>query len=381
MEKPSRYGTFIGSGTEPEQEFNKHLAVPLLKRLDQRLKESRPGSDESDNLVFIKNAVKGICISATVKDEGNADFRLSHQELDWMLRHPEDKWVDYLSYRYRFKVYPQLRKLTEFPLHLLIEPASICNLRCIMCYQTDEKFTRNKKHMGLMPWELFTRIVDEACENQCQAITLASRGEPTLHKEFGKMLRYLSDARIMDVKINTNATRLNEKLIHDILSSEVSELVFSIDASTKNTYESIRIHGNFDKVVANIEKYNDIRYKHYPKSPTVTRITGVKVNNDQDLEHMSYFWKQRVDHVVIKNAMPRWDTYENAEMNIDTPCTALWERVYVWFDGTINPCDVDYRSFLALGNIREISVREIWKSPAYNELRNKHEEKRRSEKD
>ena len=64
-----------------------------------------------------------------------------------------------------------------------------------------------------MKWDLFTSVIDQAADHQCHAITLASRGEPTLHKRFGEMLRYIHDKKLLDVKINTNATRLDENYV------------------------------------------------------------------------------------------------------------------------------------------------------------------------
>ena len=57
----------------------------------------------------------------------------------------------------------------------------------------------------------------------------------------------------------------------------------------------------------------------------------------------------------------------------------LWERMYVWYDGKINPCDFDYKSFLSVGNIKNNSLEEIWNSNEYNSLRKKHIEKKRSD--
>jgi len=37
--------------------------------------------------------------------------------------------------------------------------------------------------MGMMDYRLFERIVDEAVEGGTGGITLASRGEPTLHRQ------------------------------------------------------------------------------------------------------------------------------------------------------------------------------------------------------
>lgn len=75
---------------------------------------------------------------------------LSQQEKTFIKNNNKMIWVDYLIYRYKFKNYGRLRKIPEFPLYLLIEPTSICNLRCKMCFQTDESFSSNKNFMGRM---------------------------------------------------------------------------------------------------------------------------------------------------------------------------------------------------------------------------------------
>ena len=49
--------------------------------------------------------------------------------------------------------------------------------------------------MGVMKWDLFQKVVDEANEIGVGSITLASRGEPTLHPELGKMLKYISQKK------------------------------------------------------------------------------------------------------------------------------------------------------------------------------------------
>ena len=317
-------------------------------------------------------------ISKEINDARDEIFMLNSQELNWLRRYPDDKWVEYLVYRYKFRLFPKRKILTNFPPYLLIEPTSVCNLRCIMCFQVDTSFTK-KKYMGMMPWDIFTKAVDEASEKGCKAITLASRGEPTLHPKLPKMIKYISDKGILDLKINTNATKLNDKLSYAILENNVSELVFSVDAGTKETYEQIRVLGKFDKVLNNIKNFNKIRSNYFKKSACITRISGVKVKKEQNIDQMVSFWEKYVDEVSIKPATPRWDSYNNKPIKITKSCNQLWERMYVWYDGKINPCDFDYKSFLSVGNIKNNSLEEIWNSNEYNSLRKKHIEKKRSD--
>ena len=98
----------------------------------------------------------------------------------------------------------------------------------------------------------------------------------------------------------------------------------------------------------------------------------MKVLEEQDIDQMTSFWKEHVDEVAIKPATPRWDSYNNEKYYKKEPCTQLWERIYVWYDGKLNPCDFDYKSFLSVGNIENSSIKEVWNSEAYNLLRKKH---------
>ena len=38
----------------------------------------------------------------------------------------------------------------------------------------------------------------------------------------------------------------------------------------------------------------------------------------------------------------------------------------------INPCDVDYKSLLSVGNIRENNISDLWLSEEYNRYREEH---------
>ena len=84
---------------------------------------------------------------------------------------------------------------------------------------------------------------------------------------------------------------------------------------------------------------------------------------------MQDFWGELVDQVAFVNYLP-WENVYNTDQNeILTPCSDLWRRMFVWWDGKANPCDVDYKSELSVGNAYEYTVKELWNSENYNNLR------------
>jgi len=365
------YVVFIGN-----KKFDCGPIEEKLKQLIECELDVLEDMERKEILGEIKIALGKEHFTDVVDPEEGVGFLISPQEWHWLAKHKQDKWLEYIIYRYKFKVYPNQYKLSKTPLYILIEPSSACNLRCPMCFQSDPSF-QTKEFIGMIPWSLFTNLVDQAKELNCEAITLASRGEPLLHKDFGKMLHYLDKAGILDVKINTNATGLTERITHDILSSNVSEVVFSIDAATKELYESIRRGANFERVLNNIKKFKEIKDKDYSNSPTITRISGVKVKPEQNVSKISEFWSEMVDEVTIQSAIPRWDSYNNEINDSKEPCRMIWRQMYIWYDGTVNPCDFDYKSYLSVGNAYKNSLQEIWLGEKFSKLRENHLNKER----
>jgi len=329
------------------------------------------------SVIEIKDHEKQV-LKQIIDDFKNEKYSLlTSQEIQFLKINPEKIWANYLIYRTKFISYEKQELIADFPLYLVLEPVSACNLRCTMCFQIDESFTKNNKYMGMMDIDLFKKIIDEASISGTKAITLTCRGEPTMHPKLGEMLEYCK-GKFIELKINTNATLLSEKLIHQMLKSGLTDIVFSIDSYEKQEYESIRVKGVFENVFENVKKFKEIREKFYPNSNCATRISGVKVNSKQDPEKFKEFWKDYVDYVIMVDMIQRWDIYNNpVEVMGDGPCYHLAGRMYVYFDGICNPCDQDYKGILAMGNVKEKSLKEIWKNEKYSKLRELHETGRR----
>lgn len=308
---------------------------------------------------------------------GHLPYEISPQEYNYLANYPKELHFSYLVYRYEFKVFPKKKIHSSFPCYVLIEPVSSCNLKCGMCFQSDSTFIK-KEFMGKMSFDLYKKIIDECYAEGTKAITFGSRGEPTIHPEFKSFLEYAKD-KFIDIKLITNATKLNEQLINTIFNTNVTQVVFSVDSEKKDEYEQIRKFGNFEKVLENIKMYNKIK-KDFKNNKTITRISGVIVQQSQDPISFEKFWSKYADEVVIKPAYERWSTYTNPVVkDLNFPCGYLWERMYVWFDGKLNPCDADYKSFLSYGDLNKNTIKEAWNSKKLKSFRDLHINKKRFE--
>lgn len=344
-----------------------------------RIERVQRGLAETDLNEYARGVVERACDELLGKaTEVGAPFTLQTYVVEEISRLRDAELPGYLFYRYRYETFPQRKILDDFPPCLQIEPASICNYRCVFCYQTDRSFTKKGSgYMGMMRLSMFKSLVDQAA-GRCEAVTLASRGEPLICPDIEEMLAY-ANGKFLALKLNTNAWFLDEEKCHAILQADMNTIVFSADAASEPAYSQLRVGGKLDRIVENIRRFRDIRSKDYPGSRTITRVSGVKVPASSDPDQMEAFWGELVDQVAFVKYNPWENTYEMPVNDIEIPCSDLWRRMFVWWDGVINPCDVDYRSTLAIGNAAQQELSEAWRSEAYMRLREKHLGKQRSE--
>jgi len=294
-------------------------------------------------------------------------------------RTPDDRLARYLFYRYRYDMFPLENRIDDYPPCLQVEVTSVCNYRCLFCYQTDRTFTHaaNGNNMGTMPMHRFKAVIDQA-QGHIEAIGISCRGEPLACPTIKEMLAYAS-GKFLALKLNTNAWFLDERMSHAILSADLGTVVFSADAASEPLYSQYRVHGKLDRVLKNIERFQQIRQKEYSHSQVITRVSGVRHPQSPSLDDMESLWGALVDQVVFVAYNPWEKTYEMPVHSLKPPCSDLWRRLFVWFDGKYNPCDVDYLSKLSVGTFPELSLTQVWRSDAYERMRANHLAGRRSE--
>jgi radical SAM protein with 4Fe4S-binding SPASM domain len=169
-------------------------------------------------------------------------------------------------------------------------------------------------------------------------------------------------------------------MCHAIFKNNVTQVVVSSDHYIKEDYERLRLGSNFEKVVKNVDMLFNIRKEFYPDSFTEIRISGIDNERNLDREKFKNFWIKRCDHVTASFPLERWNTYENEVLpKIKDPCENLWDRMYVWFDGKVNPCDADYKSYLSYGSAKEYDLKELWNNKAISKTREQHTQKNRNE--
>lgn len=263
--------------------------------------------------------------------------------------------------------------LSYMPLRLWVEPTSICNLRCVMCPNKDLK----KEDKGFMDMGLFRKIIDEAAP-WVYDVHLLHRGESLLHPEFFVMARYASENHVR-TKLHTNGTLLDVDKSRQMIESGIDQLSFSFDGYDKETYESIRVNGDFDLTVKNIQRFLEIKKELKSKKP----YTILELINFPDSEIKSDAEKQKafrdnfrglpLDKLVVKE-FHNWagEVETKHKRKTFSPCTFLWNALVIFWDGAVLPCSQDFFGYYILGNVNDSSLAEIWNNDKIVHLRKKH---------
>lgn len=264
-----------------------------------------------------------------------------------------------------------------FPKNLMIELTNACNLKCVMCYNR-----LMKRKRGFMDAATYGFILDNAAEIGIKMVGLYTTGESFLHPQVFDFIRLAKEKGFEYIYMTTNGNVLNEKKIKKIFDSGLDSIKFSIDGISKESYEKIRVGGNFEKLYNNIKALRETR--DALKSKLKIYASFVLVNNNyHELKQFKEFWKGLIDEVMIvivgnqaNLQVQEFDKLipehlKNKIVKTRDYCNLLWNRIIMTYDGKFTLCSEDFEGELIYGDIREESMREAWnnvKMKAYRSM-------------
>lgn len=270
------------------------------------------------------------------------------------------------EYRKKWEEWPKDFYVGEFPLFIDIEVTNDCNLRCPFCQYG---LRRSKVKRGRITLDMVKKIIDEGADNGLYGVKFNIWGEPLLHPELHAFIKYAKQKGLIDVYFNTNAVLLDSDVALRLIDAGLDRVSISFEGHTKSIYEKYRVGAKYEKVLSNIDNLQTLKKKLGVKHPKI-RIQSVMLPDmEDDFREYKDFWAQRVDEVSFLD-------YEDIKVKkgIRHPwaCPQLWQRMAVWWDGTLFPCNKDFNALLSLGNIRQNTIKEAWHSKKLNSIREAH---------
>ncbi len=242
--------------------------------------------------------------------------------------------------------------------------------------------------------EQFKATVD-ALADKVFVMYMYNWGEPLLHKEFSKLVKYATSKGIV-VKTSSNLSiPLNDVQLRDIVESGLQQLKVGIDGATPEVHEQYRKRSDLDLVHKNVRTIADFKKQLNSATPEISVAYHVFAHNESEIEE---FKKQMpalgVNHFgpspswlppdgsVSKPKDPRFDMYQIANKTISglrsqgdelKPCGWLYYATVINPGGTISPCcgvaseSYDYGELPAKGDAAEMDkeFRAVWTGKKY----------------
>jgi MoaA/NifB/PqqE/SkfB family radical SAM enzyme len=147
----------------------------------------------------------------------------------------------------------------NFPSVMEFELSNVCNLECTMCNGTfSSKIRQNREGLAPIPLSYDSQFVKqlEKFIPHLEEVKFYG-GEPFLieiyYEIWNKIIEIKPSIRI---SVQTNATILNKR-VKDILNKANFHINISIDSLQKESYEDIRVHSDYDRVMQNINWFQN----------------------------------------------------------------------------------------------------------------------------
>ena len=157
---------------------------------------------------------------------------------------PTGEGAGELAYYAIGPVLQHLPQLAPFPRNIEVEMTTRCNKRCIICEHSWWKESSRD-----ITYDEFVSLAEQY---PLRWINITGEGDAFLNKDYLRIIAYLKRRHVATYL--TDSFDLIDNVTADaLILSGVDGIYISMDGATKETYESIKIGCNYDKVISNIK--------------------------------------------------------------------------------------------------------------------------------
>ena len=268
-----------------------------------------------------------------------------------------------MSYKSDLDKVTRTQEALHFPQVVLIDNFNGCNLQCSMC---DHKNIRNYRPIQFLAMDLYKKIIDEsAVENPKARVWEIFFGDPFLCKDIAARIRYAKDKGLTDVVTNTNGVLMTPEKSEEAIRAGLDAIYVGVDAATRETYDKIRVGGNFEKTVANVLAYRDLlKSCGNPGQQLFVQFVLSDIN-ENEVSSFKSFWTTHGVQVKIRPKISWAGLIEAKNLRSNEqvdrkPCYWLMKTMSICADGEAALCAVDLHCRVKCGNVKNATLKELW---------------------
>jgi len=217
-----------------------------------------------------------------------------------------------------------------FPKVMEFELSNKCNLECVMCNgYFSSSIRKNREGLPALESPYNDRFVDEL-EVFLPHLTDAKflGGEPFMIDIYLKIWERIRKVNPnMRIHITTNGTFLTDR-VKGLLEGLRAGIILSIDSVNRETYHTIRVNGNYDRVMEHLEYFRDYTKR---KDTFISMAACPITHNWQELPEMLHFCLDRGISLYF-NAV-----FTPVELSLREQPLELQERIIAFFHNNPAP--------------------------------------------
>ncbi|MBI3695946.1 MAG: SPASM domain-containing protein [Acidobacteria bacterium] len=241
----------------------------------------------------------------------------------------------------------ELARTAQCPPLLGIETTNICNADCVFCaYQYMER------PKIIMDFDLYKKVIQDYAQCGGRNVGLAATvGDPLLDPRLLDRIAYGKSQGMQGFGFFTNGILLHKFDLHTLLTSGLGALHISLAGFDRETYHRTYRVDIYHRVIENVIRLRRLRAAGLPVE------FAMRYDN----------WSGKIKPDDLLGAMRMRPVPRKKQ-----PCSMLWFGATVHADGVFTVCgcrDLDGTSELALGNLKQHSLAELWTSERLQRIR------------
>lgn len=277
----------------------------------------------------------------------------------------------------------------ETPFLLYLDPSSACNFKCEFCPTGHIDLVKEANYRRrILPLDLFEKFVADLAEfdKPIRVLRMNKIGEPLLNKNLAQMIRLAKQSgRIENIDLATNAALFTQELLTDLIAAGLDRLNISLEGINSEQYrQHAKVDIEFSKIV------DSIRWLYGNRGDCEITIKAPEdyLSEEQKAQFFDMFGNY-CDRIFLERLSPIWPEFdmETRVVNFRPPsgsgqygqsidqklvCTYIFYAMAINADGTVSACCPDWGQKLVVGDLRTMSLKDIWNSEPMRQLRLQH---------
>jgi len=270
------------------------------------------------------------------------------------------------------------------PFTILIEPSSLCNFRCLQCFQSIRSRSYFTENRSLMPMDRFLRVIDQLKSWQGprhKVLKLSLYGEPMTHPEFTTMVQFAKQADVAErIETTTNASLLSEQISDQLIAAQLDYMRVSIYGASQDRHAEVtQAKISLESILEKLKQLQLAKKAAGSLRPFVSckMMDSFGSENQEFLRRFSevadevyidkpHGWIQAdgVDFLksYYKEQLPI--ALADAELNSREriACPMAFTTMAIRSNGAVSPCCVDYIGGTNIGDVDVNTLQAIWES-------------------